>query len=421
MPRTLHLRKNWERIKTEPGLGRNVATLVALVVLAALAGGWILGNQNFTPPWSDDLRLSAEFEALPGIAPGNGQEVRVSGVMVGNIVEAEVNERGRPEVVMTVDKDVPVYRDATLVLRPKSPLNEMYVTIDPGTREAGRANDGFRFAAKQTRRPVQVDEVLGSLDDDARGALTVLLSEADDAVATAPRGLAPGADATGLVLDDLQPVVEQLDTRRAALARLVAAISDISQAVGDNDERLVSLAGKLQTTLDAVADEGGELGQTLDQLPDVVSTLRGSTRAITALTEELDPTLRDVQDAADTLPDALERVGDTARTLDETLDRAGPVVERGKPVVADLRPFVDELDVALPELRRSTARLDPITSTLVDYLPDVGAFMVNTRSLTSLRDGNGGILRGMLTVQPTSLPTDLLAGLAPDDVEAPRG
>lgn len=58
--------------------------------------------------------------------------------------------------------------------------------------------------------------------------------------------------------------------------------------------------------------------------------------------------------------------------------------------------------------------MDPIVGTLLDYRDDAAAFMVNTRSLTSMRDGNGGILRGMLQINTTTLPTDLLTLLAPE-------
>ena len=126
------LRKNWERVRTEPGLKKNVIVMALLLVLATAAGSWVLGNQRFTAPWADRFELAAEFEAVPGVAPGNGQEVRMHGVIVGQITDARVNDAGRAELVMSLDPGHPVYENARLVLRPKSPLNEMYVEIDPG-------------------------------------------------------------------------------------------------------------------------------------------------------------------------------------------------------------------------------------------------------------------------------------------------
>lgn len=410
----LNLRKHWDRIRTEPGLGRNVGIWVGVIVLALGAGGWILSQQNFKPPWSNEVTIQAEFAATPGVAPGNGQEVRVAGVIVGRITGADVNSRGRAELTMSLEKGTKLYHNASLVLRPKSALNEMYVTIDPGGPPAEPVASGHTFPQANTRRPIQVDEVLSSLDDDARAALTTLLSESDEALASAPTDLTNGVNATDVTVTQLQPVVAQLDQRREALRRLVAAITKISQSVGDNDQRLVALAAELQTTLDAVGDNSGALDKSLDELPGVVKQLEGTTASVSKLTKALNPTLKDLQGASSTLPDALRKVSDTSKSLDSTLKAAKPTIHEARPVVADLRPFVGQLQVALPELQNSTARLDPVTAELVTYLPDLGAFFVNSRSLTSMRDGNGGILRGLLAVNTTTAPTGLLKGLTPD-------
>lgn len=415
------LRRHRERLASEPGLRRNVVVLASLVVIAGLAGGYILGNQRFSPPWADHLELKAEFEAAPGISPGNGQEVRISGVIVGTISGAEVNDKGRAQLDLQLEPDAKVYDNATLVLRPKSPLNEMYVTIDPGGPPGKLLEDGATLPVGNTRRPIQVDEVLGSLDDQALDGLTSLLSEADTALASASTTLPGGLDAGSALLEDLQPVVAQLDQRRDALRRLVTAVSDISSAVGDNDERLASLAASLESTIGSLADESGPLGQSLEELSPLVDQLNASTAAVQELTQAVDPTLRDVQKASEELPDALGKLADTADTLSSTVEIATPVVDAARPLVADLRPVVADLQVGVPALANATGRLDPMTSTLVDYLPDLGAFFINTRSMTSLRDANGGILRGLLNLNPTSIPVDLgIDGLVPE-TSGPRG
>lgn len=406
------LRKNWERVRTEPGLKRNVVAMGMLLVLATVAGSWVLGNQRFTAPWADRFEFAAEFEAVPGVAPGNGQEVRMRGVIVGQITDARVNKAGRAELVMSLDPGHPVYENARLVLRPKSPLNEMYVEIDPGTSAAARVKAGATLPVTNTERPIQIDEVLGHLDDQARAALTALLSEADVALASANRTLPAGLDETKDVAQDLQPVLAELEKRRSQLATLVTAMSDISDAVASDDQRLTLLADGLSSTLSTVAGESDQLDDTLAQLPGLADRLQSSTRAVSRLTEQLDPTLRDVHAAVGTLPKALKRVDSTVRRLRTTVKVARPTIAHARPLVVDLRPAVADLRVALPVAAESTARLDPATAMLMKYLPDLGAFIVNTRSVTSLRDANGGILRGMLMVNSTTVPSDVLAGLA---------
>lgn len=404
----ISLARHLERLRTEPGLKKNVVAIAVLLTLGLVASGWILGNQRFNAPWSDKFTLTAEFEAVPGVAPGNGQEVRVAGVMVGQIARAEVGPTGKAQLVMELEPDVELYRDARLVLRPKSPLNEMYVEISPGAPPAERLRSGTTLPVTSTERPIMVDEVLASLDADARSALTALLRESDVALAKAPKDLAPGLTRLSSVSEDLRPVAIELEKRRAHLARLVTAASHIATAIGEDDARLTSLAGNLDTTLASTARGREDLRATLAELPGLSTQLNRATREVTRLSAQLDPTLADIGAAADVLPKALRKLTSTARSLDRLLDAAKPTLKVARPVLADLRPVARDLRVALPRLEHTTARLDPVTAQLLGYLPDLGAFMINTRSITSLRDANGGILRGMLEITPDTLPNGTL-------------
>jgi len=46
------LGQRWQRVRTVPGLGRDVSALVALVVVGLVAAGVILAQINLTPPWA---------------------------------------------------------------------------------------------------------------------------------------------------------------------------------------------------------------------------------------------------------------------------------------------------------------------------------------------------------------------------------
>ncbi|MDT7593237.1 MAG: phospholipid/cholesterol/gamma-HCH transport system substrate-binding protein, partial [Pseudonocardiales bacterium] len=122
----------FERVKTEPGLARNTIVMFALIAIAAVVGGIILANQRFVAPWDNRQVFYASFAATPGISPGNGQEVRIAGVNVGDIVGADIDDTGHARLEMSIERGHHLYENAKLVLRPKSPLNEMYVTIAPG-------------------------------------------------------------------------------------------------------------------------------------------------------------------------------------------------------------------------------------------------------------------------------------------------
>ncbi len=410
--RAQRVRRIWERIGSEPGLKRNVLALVGLITLAGISGGIILTHQRLSPPWENKFTFYATFAGTPGVSPGHGQEVRIAGVAAGEIVSADVDNAGHARLKLSIDPQYQVYDNARVVLRPKSPLNEMYVELNLGSPSGKRLAKGGTLLLASSQRPIQIDEALGHLDDNARSALTALLEESDAALASAPQDLPAGLSATDTVVTRLKPVLTSLQTRRDTIQRLVTALSEISTAVGGDDGRLRTLADSLQTTLGAVGEHSSAADSALAQLPDLTNQLKLATEAVQSLSGELDPTLDNLKNASSSLPSSLTRLDATLGQLDKTLDQLGPVVQKAAPVVTDLRPYVRQLDVALPDLAASTARLDPVTASLVSYLPDLGGFILNTRSMTSLADANGGILRALLQVTPSSLPITGLKSLS---------
>lgn len=412
--RTSRLRVLWQRIRTEPRLGRNLLVLALILAMGLGAGGYILNNQGagvLAWPWEDRLHFSAEFVEAPAIAPGQGHEVRIAGVPAGAIEAAEVTDDGAAEVELSVDREYTIYDNAQLVLRPKSPLNEMYVAIDPGGPPGEELTDGDTLSTENTKRPIQFDEVLGHLDDNTRDALATLIVETDTALASAPEELAGGLSASEQVLEELRPVVEALREREETLAELISALSTVSETVGGNDERLIAIADTLEQTLRSLGEQEGPLDESLRQLPGVTDSLTEAMGSVEQLSGELDPALRNVHDAAEPLQAALDDLDPALERADGVLERAAPVVERADPVVEDLRPAVENVRDALPDVNQITEHLDPVTADLMPYLEDLNAFVYNTNSVASVHDGSGPIVRGELQLSPSSIP--LLENLNP--------
>jgi phospholipid/cholesterol/gamma-HCH transport system substrate-binding protein len=387
-----------------PGLGRDLLVVTILVVSALVVGGVLLANQRVTWPWEDVYVFRAEFESVPAIAPGKGQEVRIAGVPVGDVLKAEATDHGTAMLILSVKSGDVIYDNSRLVLRPKSPLNEMYITIAPGGPPGHPLPAGGTIPVEQTTHPVPVDEVFSHLDDRARASLTSMLSESDVALANAPADLPPGLRAADTTLVTLRPLMEALQARSARIRALSTSIGQISTAVGGNDVRLGEIANSLQGTLGVIARNDGNLSESLAELPGLATDLRSASQGVSALRTQLDPTLDSLRVASDELPPTLSRVKGTVDQLDTTLDELSPLLARARPVVGDLRPFVGDLRKALDDLKPTTRRLDPVTSGVLPYLPDLKAFMAQSASVTSVRDKNGGFLRARETVVTQSVP-----------------
>ena len=96
------LRYAWTRIRATKGLGRDLAIIAGLVVLASAVGGYILSHQRVSFPWQEKVSYRADFEEAPGVAPGQGQEVRIAGVPVGEITKADITGDGRARLTLSL-------------------------------------------------------------------------------------------------------------------------------------------------------------------------------------------------------------------------------------------------------------------------------------------------------------------------------
>ena len=398
MKRTFSMRRTWERIRTVPGLGRNLLSVVVLIVLGLVSASTILGNQRFVPPWQDRYEFSADFAEAPAVNPGQQPKVRIAGVEVGQITDSEVTSDGKARLKFSLQPGHPIYTNAHLVLRPTNPLNEMYVELNPGGPPAAELPAGGVVPVGQTERPIQPDEVLNHLDDRSRAAVTNLLSTSDVALGSAPTALPSGLRAADGTLVDAKPVLDALAARRENIAKLVTALSQISTAVGHNDARLAELMNSTQQTLSTLSQHNADLEATLSELPGTADQLKRAMNGVSGLTGELNPVLDNVDRVSGQLPDTLRKLSGTVDNLGATVRAAGPVVSAANPVVGDLSPLVSDAHRALGDLEPVTKDLIPDSATLVSYLGDLQAFIFNTNGAFSLSDANGGFIRGHVAV-----------------------
>jgi phospholipid/cholesterol/gamma-HCH transport system substrate-binding protein len=413
------LHDTWTRIRATKGLGRDLVVIAGLVVLASAVGGFILSHQRVSFPWQEKVTYRADFEEAPGVAPGQGQEVRIAGVPVGEISKADITGDGRARLTLLLKKRYStVHANARVFLRPKSQLNEMYVLLDPGGKPAKVLGPGSVIPLAQTTRPIQLDEVLSHLDDRARAAGRIALEESDAALAR-PGSIPPDLQAADATLLALRPVMEALDTRREKIARLVTAFADIATAAGEDDARLARMLDSARETLDTLAARDAELDATLRQLPGFGDDLRTASGAVSDLATQLNPTLDGIKAASDRLPGALAGMSGVVDRLDRTVDLARPVVDGARPLAADLRPLLASARPALADTVAWSYRLDPLTGNLVGHLPDLAAFVYQGNSVFQLDDANGPILRGLVVAGAETITSLLVPHTASGDTPNP--
>jgi phospholipid/cholesterol/gamma-HCH transport system substrate-binding protein len=407
-------------------LNAQLQSAIALVLLMAvgLAVGFvILAHQRINPPaWvpligKSEFILRAQLTSAQGVLPGQGQAVTISGVRVGQIGGVTLEEGVAVARLRIEKRYAHFYPDATVLLRPKTPLKDMVAEIDPGTRKAGAPlRDGALLRTDRTAPDVNLDEILASLDRDSRDYLNLLVS--DGAQALGGRG----GRQLGDVFRQFDPLSRHVAKasrlvalRRAHLKRLVGNLSQLSTELGARDQDIARFVRGSAAVFRRFANQTSNLQSTVELLP---STLATSSRAL-AKVDRLGKTLRST---AINLDPAAKSLEPAVRALQPFFNKTTPVIRDSlRPLAREARPTTRLLLPAARDLSQATPHLTTLSGVLnsivneVAYKPpgtgaDANSFLYyipwashNTNSVMSGQDGIGPLRRGMILVSCTSL------------------
>src|SRR5947209_13010062 len=99
--------------------------------------------------------------------------VRIAGVDVGHVAGFKHGPGGTAIVKLELsDEALPIHRDATLKIRPRIFLEgNFFVDLKPGSPESPDMPSGGTIPLANTATPVQLDQILSSLDSPTRGDL----------------------------------------------------------------------------------------------------------------------------------------------------------------------------------------------------------------------------------------------------------
>jgi phospholipid/cholesterol/gamma-HCH transport system substrate-binding protein len=305
-------------------------------------------------PFADPYELEAILRTANNLAPNS--PVRIAGVEVGKVKKVEPLDAaaGGARVTMEIeDRGLPIHEDASLKVRPRVFLEgNMFVDLEPGTASSPVLEDGERpIPMTRTAAPVQVGQVLATLQADTRSDLQTLLREYSGGLEGSGargfnRSIRYWEDAyrdTALANDAALGIEPARDLRRVLTGqqRTVAALA--------RDERaLKELVTNFNVTAGAFARESQALAAAIPALRD---TLRVGHPALGSLNAAL-PAVRLF--AREALPGV--------RSSAEALEHALPFIRQLRALVrpSELRGAALELRRHLPELIRLSQRAVPL-------------------------------------------------------------
>jgi phospholipid/cholesterol/gamma-HCH transport system substrate-binding protein len=395
-----------------------VAILFLFVGSLGIAG-YILSNQRFyLPAWfpvlgTDFYEVKAEFQTGQAVVPGQGQTVNVAGVKVGEVGEVTL-ENGRAVIDMQIkDEYKPIYRDATILLRPKTGLKDMFLALDPGTRTAGELPEGGRVRVANTLPDVNPDQVLAQLDADTRDYLRILLNAGGEAFDddTAQADLRETFKRFEPTARDGERLTRLLIERRENIKRAIHSFQQLSTALAERDDQLARLVDSANANFEAFASEEDSLRAALREFPPALSQTETTLRKAGTLAAELGPALERLRPFARDLAPALQKTQPFFRETTPIIrDQIRPFARDVQPTVRDLKSATEDLSVVTPRLARSFRVLNKFFNTLAYNPPGGtepflfwGAWGAHAgATLWALQDAHGPVRRGIVLVGCTT-------------------
>ena len=391
---------------------REALAVIGLIAIGLLTAVVILSEQDYIWPWEDAYEIRAEFTHAQAVTPGQGQSVTISGVKVGDITDVQLEE-GVAVVTMRIERQyAPVYRDALMLLRPRTGLKDMQVALDPGTEAAGEIPDGGTLPQINTQPDVNPDEVLAALDADTRRWLTAAV----DALGTGLEG--NGARLRRLLVAG-QPTAElthrtlrTLSERRHEVANLVHNLTAVAENAGRHEDEIERTIQWSSVVLGALAQEDQAIRDSLTLLPGTLDAAEGALRHTRPLAEELGPTAAKLTPAIRRLTPALDELHPLVReTTPVVRHKLRPLVRSALPVLGDLAPGARSLQTTANELPPVVRAVNYVVNELTYNPPgdEEGYgfwgvwFAHNAASMLSTEDAHGAGWRGLVVFSCATL------------------
>jgi phospholipid/cholesterol/gamma-HCH transport system substrate-binding protein len=350
---------------------RDFIAVMGLVIMATLLVYFILQQQRLRIPILEQkpFTLKADFETAQAVTPGQGQTVVVAGVKIGDISSVALKD-GHAEVTMQIERNfLPIYRNATALIRPRTGLQDVFIELDPGTKSAGDFKDGDTIPLANTAPEVNLDQILQALDGDTQAYLRTLFVGLGQGLKGQSRNLGKVLGGLGPINNELARLNTKVAERRHNLARLVHNLNILTGTVAQHRNDVTNLIRSSNEALGAIAHQDTNVQETVKLLPGTLATAHDTLNKTAPFAKLLGPTFDNLRPFARNLDRLNASVRSVSGTKNVVRDELRPFVRSARKPVRDLKP-------AAKNLAQATPRLTDI-ATIINRLGNMAAYNPN--------------------------------------------
>jgi phospholipid/cholesterol/gamma-HCH transport system substrate-binding protein len=350
------------------GRGKDTIAIAVLTAAAIVLTLWIFTQQKASlPSWApfvgeDFVHMTADFSDAQAVTPGQGQAVVIAGVQVGKITAVEL-EDGHAVVGMDIRPEYVdlIHPDATLLLRPKTNLNDMTIEVDPG-RKGEPVEAGHNFPLSRTEPSIQFEAFLATLDADTRQYLQLLIAGGAQGIGGRGRQLSGAFRRLQPFAHYIANLNRAVAQRRRALAHVIHDFGLLTTELGRHDAQLERFVTSSSAALGDFANQQQAIQETLIEFPPTLSALKSALASSNRFSEVARPALTGLIPQAQALGPAFE--------ANEKLFKQTTV-----PIRDQIRPFTRQIRPVLTHTKEGAADLNTTVRGFGNALGGLNSFL----------------------------------------------
>ena len=373
--------------------------MLAAVTLVVIAGILLRGGGS-------QYEVRALVESAGQLVKGN--LVKVGGVTVGSVHAIDLTSDNQAQITLRIDdpRFKPLHEGTIATIRNTSlsSVAGRQIALQPGPNSNPKiANDGV-IKGENTRPIVDLDQLLNTLDAQARTSLQELVHGGAVAFGSHPKQADAALQALNPALSQARQTTQELAGDQAtferALVESAGVVSSVAARAGDLQAGVATGA----QVADAVAAESRSLDTALRSAPEALRKSNTTLAELRSALTDLRPALRDAQPVA-------PRLANVLRLAQPVVHEAGPVVTQVREVLPDVTAILlglPKLDATARPAFDSTAGALQGTADVVQaaraYAPDLVGGLLNGFGGNSgdYYDANGHYVRIALAGNITS-------------------
>jgi phospholipid/cholesterol/gamma-HCH transport system substrate-binding protein len=385
--------------------------VITMVVIAAAVGGYILAHENLKlPGWVPVLgrsyyTLKADIQTAQAVTPGQGQAVTIAGAKIGEVGSVDLHNGIATITMRITPKYARIYHDATLLLRPKTQLQDITVEVNPGSSSTGKLKSGSTLPLSQSAPNVNFDEFLSSLDAETRAYLQELLAGAGEGF----KNNGPAFSATLKrflpLTREVKEISKELALRHENTASAIHNFRLLTEALGGKDQQIAELVDSSNAVLGTFAKEDQNVQSLVRQLPGALKRTRSGLGKLATAAHVLGPTLHELKPFASALGPANEATRKLALATTPVIkNEIRPFAREILPTVNEIAPDTKALAESFPKLATSFGVFNEFFNELANNPgKGQGGFLFfldwanhNLNSVVSSSDANGVLGRALV-------------------------